>query len=666
MQTNSALSVSLLLAPTPDDDDAFADDLVALLHAYTIHLTLSCAQVVVLQPYAMDFVEAVQFENLSKLGGTTDFDGYYTAPAALIWLHSALAASTILHSALVSSRALSLIHADACRPIDLPHITSQAAALNGPFSPLALHLMPLALAHTPRCGLCNTLLELPGTCGTSLIAHLPHTCSPVWTGVRSFFMSFGLSQPPDPGIPSLPTVISTLRLRGSGDCFLTAPLLLPGQARPRDDDTLPHVGPDPNPDLGGSLREHLALSADSMGATAAAVGTDPTLACAHLHFHDGSTLVLLPGTSRFILGKCSLPFLAHLPSECRRRIEPSHISLSFHDDILVASALCQSSGLGWGPHVLRASGERVPLPRTPHPLGSGDTLLLAYYLGHAIAPVTFSFTRGQAPAPAPSDLSLRLDLAERALRVSEVERTSLQRDVEELREALIHTDSTLATNLARTTDALERRRVRVDGVFCSCCAMLRLPDFFFPSILAAGTPPANRRCALCIQHIRTHHDLFGRPFFAPSGYSLPEAHRDDLRRLAELTRCVSCARMRHSSLFRPPNSYDSSLPRPLAYDCLVPCTLRLTKPIPRNAPRSPTFQPVCTFCRHELPKPPPPASAPAASRALPLDARDTTHWEPHPDKPGDGDDSDCDDYYHDYPEDPPDDSFCFDDLRHAL
>jgi hypothetical protein len=28
--------------------------------------------------------------------------------------------------------------------------------------------------------------------------------------------------------------------------------------------------------------------------------------------------------------------------------------------------------------------------------------------------------------------------------------------------------------------------------------------------------------------------------------------------------------------------------------------------------------------------------------------------------------SDCDDYYHDYPEDPPDDSFCFDDLRHAL
>ena len=93
-------------------------------------------------------------------------------------------------------------------------------------------------------------------------------------------------------------------------------------------------------------------------------------------------------------------------------------------------------------------------------LTSGDTLFLAFYLGHGIAPITFRFAcPPQTSALDDTSLSARLSLAERALRVSEVERSRLQREVEELRMALTHTDNVLATNLARTTDALER----VDG-----------------------------------------------------------------------------------------------------------------------------------------------------------------------------------------------------------
>ena len=144
---------------------------------------------------------------------------------------------------------------------------------------------------------------------------------------------------------------------------------------------------------------------------------------------------------------------------------------------------------------------------------------------------------------------------------------------------------------------------------------------------------------------------------------MPEPHRDDLKRLTQLARCVSCARMRHSSLFRPSNPYDSSLSQPMAYDCLSTCPAQLTKPVSREAARSYTRQPVCTFCRRSLLTSSSPCNpASSTSHTLPLDARDTTQWEPDPDEPDDeGDLEEPGD-----PDDPPDDPFSFDDMRHEL
>lgn len=671
MQARSAL-VMLPPAPqTPDEDGTFSADLVAHLGTKHTSLTHFGAQDVVDQPATIRFVEVASFAPPLDLDLTADLDVSLAVDTVPRPLSFATAAPTATLAAPDSILASPSFNARTRSPDMSPHcmsLTRSPAACH--FSRFATPLTSPLFAHTPGCDRHNIPPDLCDAPMPSAATPGPSTPSPEWTEVRSSHTSHPLPSLTPAltlsfhGATSSHSITASvlLRLRGTGD---HTPHPNP-DPRPRDalDYWLPPVEPPPprDPRDDGSLGTALALRCESMGAAAASVGTDRSLTCAHLHFHDGSSIVISPGTSRFILGSSSLPFLPKLPSDCRRCIEPRHISLSFHDDVLVASALCQSSGLAYGPYVLRADGERVPLPRTPHPLTSGDTLFLAFYLGHGIAPITFRFAcPPQTSALDDTSLSARLSLAERALRVSEVERSRLQREVEELRMALTHTDNVLATNLARTTDALERRRVREDGIFCSCCAMLRLPDSFFPSILAAGTPPANRRCALCIQHIRTHHDLFGRPFFVPSGYSMPEPHRDDLKRLTQLIRCVSCARMRHSSLFRPPNPYDSSLPRPMAYDCLKTCPTRLTKPVSREATRSYTRQPVCTYCRRDLLTS---SSLPASSTShpLPLDARDTTQWEPDPDEPDDeGELDDPDD-----PNDPPDDPFSFDDMRHEL
>ena len=60
--------------------------------------------------------------------------------------------------------------------------------------------------------------------------------------------------------------------------------------------------------------------------------------------------------------------------------------------------------------------------------------------------------------------------------------------------------------LALRDDALERQRIRDDGIFCSSCALLRLPDHFFPATLAPRVPPSRRRCVFCIRAIRANFD----------------------------------------------------------------------------------------------------------------------------------------------------------------
>ena len=197
-------------------------------------------------------------------------------------------------------------------------------------------------------------------------------------------------------------------------------------------------------------------------------------------------------------------------------------------------------------------------------------------------------------------------------------------------------------HLAQRDDALQRQRIRDDGIFCGCCALLRLPDHFFPAMLSARVPPSRRRCVFCVQAVRANFDCFGRDFFVPPGFSMPYLHRDDSKRLADLHRCCSCASMRHKSMLFP--KYGADVPVDLA---ALPSQFRLLAPLPRDAPRAETASKrfsVCVFCRRDLqrnriapPKPPP------RQPVEPIPA-----WEPDPDFPGD-----CD-----YP----DDSDDFDDI----
>ena len=84
-----------------------------------------------------------------------------------------------------------------------------------------------------------------------------------------------------------------------------------------------------------------------------------------------------------------------------------------------------------------------------------------------------------------------------------------------------HTVDYINAQLALRDDALQRQRIRDDGIFCGCCALLRLPDHFFPAMLSARVPPSRRRCVFCVQAVRANFDCFGRDFFVPPGFSMP-------------------------------------------------------------------------------------------------------------------------------------------------
>ena len=207
-----------------------------------------------------------------------------------------------------------------------------------------------------------------------------------------------------------------------------------------------------------------------------------------------------------------------------------------------------------------------------------------------------------------------------------------------------HSVHYINAQLAQRDDALQRQRIRDDGIFCGCCALLRLPDHFFPAMLSARVPPSRRRCVFCVQAVRANFDCFGRDFFVPPGFSMPYLHRDDSKRLADLHRCCSCASMRHKSMLFP--KYGADVPVDLA---ALPSQFRLLAPLPRDAPRAETASQafsVCVFCRRDLqrnriapPKPP---------RLWSQPVEPIPDWEPDPDNPGG-----CDS---------PDDSDDFDDI----
>ena len=226
----------------------------------------------------------------------------------------------------------------------------------------------------------------------------------------------------------------------------------------------------------------------------------------------------------------------------------------------------------------------------------------------------------------------RLELENQRLNSRNEETTYLQH----------HSVHYINAQLAQRDDALQRQRIRDDGIFCGCCALLRLPDHFFPAMLSARVPPSRRRCVFCVQAVRANFDCFGRDFFVPPGFSMPYLHRDDSKRLADLHRCCSCASMRHKSMLFP--KYGADVPVDLA---ALPSQFRLLAPLPRDAPRAETASQafsVCVFCRRDLqrnriapPKPP---------RRQPVEP--IPDWEPDPDNPGG-----CDS---------PDDSDDFDDI----
>ena len=433
-----------------------------------------------------------------------------------------------------------------------------------------------------------------------------------------------------------------------------------------------YLAPDaplPVPD-DGSIAAHAANQLASSGAAAATGGLQPGVK-ALLQFHDGSVIVLQPGTTLFTVGSMSIPAFSRLePPDCRKMIERRHLEFSYHDGVVAVISCAGSCGRPWGPFILRGSATMPLLHGQPAPLLDADTVFLALYLGRGVGSIRVAFSSEPAATPRTDDSS-RVPALQRALRACASERDRFRRDSSSLSLALAEAESLLYPALARTADALERRRVREDGIICGCCGALRLPDFFFPSILGAGVPPAERRCVFCIQHVRQHHDLYGPPFHLPSGFTMPSPHPEDFVRLTELVRCSSCARMRHRTMFHS-KRVERGMPRgATAYVAVARAPSVIHAAVRRDAPRCHASLPICVFCRHTLATAKAAAASDATSDASssaapalhePADVRSSTQWSPDADEPGDAA-SDC---YSSDGMDPPDDPFDLGDFARAL
>jgi hypothetical protein len=213
----------------------------------------------------------------------------------------------------------------------------------------------------------------------------------------------------------------------------------------------------------------------------------------------------------------------------------------------------------------------------------------------------------------------------------ELENDRLTSRIEEANYVQWHSTDYINAQLANRDDALQRQRIREDGIFCSSCALLRLPDHFFPAMLAPRVPPPRRRCVFCVRAIRENFDCFGRPFFTPPRFTMPCSHPDDSKRLADLHRCYSCASMRHTSMLFP--IYDAHVLLDLT---LFDSQSRLLAPLSPDAPRA-SFPnqkfSVCVFCRRDLLRS---HSAPSIPPRRQPNAP-VPDWEPDPDHPGDCD-----------------------------
>ena len=87
---------------------------------------------------------------------------------------------------------------------------------------------------------------------------------------------------------------------------------------------------------------------------------------------------------------------------------------------------------------------------------------------------------GLPPPPSYPELSMRLASAER-------DNERLRTEIAQLHSELGRYDDIIIGAIAPRSDALHRQRALADGIICGCCALRRLPDSFFPAVLAVGT-----------------------------------------------------------------------------------------------------------------------------------------------------------------------------------
>lgn len=314
---------------------------------------------------------------------------------------------------------------------------------------------------------------------------------------------------------------------------------------------------------------------------------------------DGTRPSVLPAAPGLVIGSRSAPVLRH--HDIRRQ----HARAGFHDGVFGVQATAPRC-------CYRRQGSQALLrldSQRSIELADGDVFFLHQDDDYVPRfPLTVCFVTVPL-APLPHTPSLEVDeplpdprdhhtLVSRAL-VAERRAAMLEGDVDRLHAELqmlrVHEalrDDALVDSLAARVDALDRRRIREEGIYCSCCALLRLPDHFFPAMLRTGVDVHQRRCVFCMAYVREHHDLFGRPFFLPSGFSMPACHADDLDRLSRLRRCPSCAAMRHPSLLAPFEDAE-------VFTCLYShSTWQLEAPISSESPRaSIPIVSICRFCR---------------------------------------------------------------------
>ena len=236
------------------------------------------------------------------------------------------------------------------------------------------------------------------------------------------------------------------------------------------------------------------------------------------------------------------------------------------------------------------------------------------------------------------------------MRLASAERDNerLRTEIAQLHSELGRYDDIIIGAIAPRSDALHRQRALADGIICGCCALRRLPDSFFPAVLAVGTPPARRRCVFCMQATREQYDVYGRPFFIPRGFTFVPPTDADLYCLShDLRRCPSCASMRHRDLFR-------NFPGAEVFVSLHPTAAHMIRSrFPSDSPRValPAGWRICLFCRRtqayaraerEAAEGRAAASAlgadametdsadvaPSPLAAMPRDARDVLQWAP--------------------------------------